>query len=177
VLIGLSGSLLAKLVATLLIVAMIDLAYTRWEFTKRMRMSKRDVRDESKQREGDPRIRARIRALRKEMMKRSKAMRNLPNADVLITNPTHLAIALRYRHGETGAPQLIAKGAGDLAQKMRHVASRHHIPIVQNKLLARTLFREVDHEGYVPEKLYAQVAKIMVWVYAMREAKEKVKIC
>ena len=169
-LLDMSGSLLVKLALTLIVIGVIDFAYTRWEFAKRMRMSRRDVRDENKQREGDPRIRSRIRELRKEMLKRSKAMRNLPSADVLITNPTHIAVALRYQHGSATAPQLVAKGAGELARKMRQVASRHHIPVVQNRLLARTLFREVDYDGFVPEKSYAQLAKIMVWARMMREA-------
>ena len=171
VLVALSGGLLVKLVATLLIIATIDLVYTRWEFGKRMRMSKRDVRDESKNREGDPRIRSRIRELRKEMLKRSKSIANVPRADVLITNPTRLAVALSYQHGSSGAPQVIAKGAGELAQKMRMLATQHQIPVVQNRQLARALFREVDYEGYVPEKWYPQIAKIMVWVYSMRDAK------
>ena len=174
-LIDLTGSVMVKLIFTLFVIAVIDFTYTRWEFAKRMRMSKRDVRDESKNREGDPRIRSRIRELRQEMLKRSKAMRNVPNADVLITNPTRIAVALSYKHGEVGAPQLIAKGAGGLAKQMRAIAYQHHIPVVQNKLLARALFREVDYDGYVPEKLYAQVAKIMVWVYTMRDAKNNRK--
>lgn len=171
-LVDITAGVLVKLVFTLLVIAAIDYAYTRWEFAKRMRMSRRDVRDESKQREGDPRIRSRIRELRKEMLKRSTAMRNLPSADVLITNPTRIAVALKYQHGTASAPQLVAKGAGELARKMRQVASRHHIPVVQNRALARTLFREVDYESYVPEKLYPQLAKIMVWVYAMRQARQ-----
>jgi flagellar biosynthesis protein FlhB len=104
ILVDRTGSVLVKLVLALFIIAIIDFAYTRWEFAKRMRMSRRDVKDESKQREGDPRIRSRIRELRKEMLKRSKAMGNLPSADVLITNPTRLAVALRYQHGAAGAP-------------------------------------------------------------------------
>ncbi len=170
-LIGLVGSLLVKLVLTLLCIALIDIGFTRWEFAKRMRMSKRDVKDESKNRDGDPRIRSRIRELRKDMLKRSKAMAKVPSADVLITNPTRIAIALSYSHGQSAAPQVIAKGAGEMARKMRELAGRHQIPIVQNKTLARALFRMVDYEGYVPEQLYPQVAKIMVWVYTMREAK------
>jgi flagellar biosynthetic protein FlhB len=166
-----TSSVLIKLVLVLLAVGVIDLAYTRWEFSKRMRMSRRDVRDEAKNRDGDPRIRAKLRELRKEMLKRSKALRRLPGADVLITNPTHLAVALSYEHGKAGAPQVVAKGAGDIARKMREVASRHHIPIVQNRPLARALFREVDYDGYVPEKWYPQIARIMVWVYAMRETR------
>jgi len=170
-LIGLAGGLLVKLVLALLVVAMIDLIFSRWEFGKRMRMSKREVKDEVKNREGDPRIRSRIRELRKEMLKRSRSLSRVPAADVLVTNPTRIAVALSYKHGESGAPQVIAKGAGELARSMRMLASRHNIPIVQNRMLARTLFREVDYDGYVPEKLYPQVAKIMVWVYAMRKMK------
>lgn len=170
-LLDLCGTLLVKLVLVLLVISLADLGFTRWEFAKRMRMSKRDVRDESKNRDGDPRIRARIRELRKEVLKRSKSVAKVAQADVLITNPTRLAVALSYSHGKSGAPQVVAKGAGDLARKMRETASRHHVPIVQNRALARALFREVDYDGYVPEKLYPQIAKIMVWVYTMREAK------
>ena len=172
VLIGLCAGIFGKLVLTILILGILDLAYTRWEFAKRMRMSRRDVKDEVKHREGDPRIRARIRELRKEMLKRSKATRKLPTSDVLIVNPTRLAVALCYKEGAAGAPQVVAKGAGDLARKMREVAYRHQIPVVQNRVLARTLFREVDFDGYVPEKLYPQVAKIMVWVYTIRKARQ-----
>ena len=170
-LLALTGSLLVKLVLTLLAIALVDLGFTRWEFAKRMRMSKRDIKDESKNREGDPRIRSRIRELRKEVLKRSKSVAKVATADVLITNPTRIAVALNYSHGKSGAPQVVAKGAGDLARKMRELASQHRVPIVQNRALARALFREVDYDGYVPEKLYPQIAKIMVWVYTMREAK------
>jgi flagellar biosynthesis protein FlhB len=170
-LLTLAGGLLVKLVLALLAIGLLDLMFTRWEFGKRMRMSKRDVRDESKNREGDPRVRARIRELRKETLKRSKSMAQVPGSDVLITNPTRVAVALSYQHGSSGAPKVVAKGAGDLARKMRQMANKHQIPIVQNKMLARALFREVDYDGYVPEKWYPQIAKIMVWVYAAREAR------
>ena len=172
VLITLCAGILGKLVLTILILGVLDLAYIRWEFARRMRMSRRDVKDEVKHREGDPRIRSRIRELRKEMLKRSRATSKLPSSDVLIVNPTRLAVALCYKEGDSGAPQVVAKGAGDLAKKMREVAFRHQIPIVQNRELARTLFREVDFDGYVPEKLYPQVAKIMVWVHTMRKMRQ-----
>ncbi|HEY0588459.1 MAG TPA: EscU/YscU/HrcU family type III secretion system export apparatus switch protein [Pseudoduganella sp.] len=170
-LLGLCGTLLAKMLGALIVIALLDFGFTRWEFGQRMRMSKRDVKDEHKHREGDPRIRARLRDLRKEMLKRSQSAAKVATADVLITNPTHLAVALSYQHGVSGAPQVVAKGAGELARRMRELAGRHGIPVVQNRPLARALFREVDHEGYVPEKWYPQVARIMVWVYTMREAK------
>jgi flagellar biosynthetic protein FlhB len=168
---GLSRSLLVKLVFVLLVVGLLDLMYARWEFSKRMRMSKREVKDEVKNRDGDPRIRSRIRQLRKDMLKRSQSLAKVPSADVLVTNPTHIAIALSYKHGASAAPQVIARGAGEMAQSMRKLASRHQIPIVQNRALARALYRQVGHEGYVPEELYPQIAKIMVWVYAMRRNK------
>jgi len=170
-LLGLCGSLLAKMLVALIIIAMLDFGFTRWEFGQRMRMSKRDVKDEHKNREGDPRIRGRLRDLRKEMLKRSQSAAKVSKADVLITNPTRLAVALSYQHGVSGAPQVVAKGAGELAARMRELAGRNGIPVVQNRPLARALFREVDHDGYVPEKWYPQVARIMVWVYTMREAK------
>jgi flagellar biosynthetic protein FlhB len=170
-LLAMAGALVLKLVFALLVIALLDMLYTRWDYAKRMRMSKRDVKEESKNREGDPRIRSRIRELRREMLKRSKSLGKVASADVLITNPTRLAVALSYQHGTSGAPKVVAKGAGELARTMREMAAKHAIPIVQNKPLARALFREVDHDGYVPEKLYPQIAKIMVWVYSMREAR------
>jgi flagellar biosynthetic protein FlhB len=162
---------LVKLVMVMLVLGLLDVLYVRWEFGKRMRMSKREVKDEVKSREGDPRIRARIRDLRKQMLKRSQALAKVPSADVLVTNPTRVAVAISYKHGVSTAPQVVAKGAGEAARSMRKLASRHQIPIVQNRALARALFREVDYDGYVPEKLYPQVAKIMVWVYAMRRTR------
>ena len=170
-LLDLAGALVLKLVLALLVIALLDMLYTRWDYARRMRMSKRDVREESKNREGDPRIRARIRDLRRDMLKRSRSLGKVASADVLITNPTRLAVALSYQHGVSGAPQVVAKGAGELARSMRQLAAKHNIPIVQNKPLARALFREVDYDGYVPEKLYPQIARIMVWVYSMREAR------
>jgi flagellar biosynthesis protein FlhB len=171
ILLGLCGTLLAKMLVALIVIAMVDFGFTRWEFGQRMRMSKRDVKDEHKHREGDPRIRARLRDLRKEMLKRSQSAAKVSQADVLITNPTRIAVALSYRHGVSGAPQVVAKGAGELARRMRELAGRNGIPVVQNRPLARALFREVERDGFVPEKWYPQVARIMVWVYTMREAK------
>jgi flagellar biosynthetic protein FlhB len=171
VLLKLAGSVLVKLVLALLVVALLDLVFTRWEFAKRMRMRKREIKDESKNREGDPRIRARIRDLRKEMLKRSRSLGQVASADVLITNPTHIAVAISYKQGSGMGPQVVAKGAGELAAAMRKLAGQHHIPVVQNKALARSLYREVDHAGHVPEKFYPQVARIMVWVFAMRKMK------
>jgi flagellar biosynthetic protein FlhB len=163
------ASLGLKMALILGLIALVDLMYTRHAFAKKMRMSQRELKDEVKQREGDPRIRARMRELRREMLKRSLALRQTRNADVLITNPTHLAVALKYEHGRMVSPQLLAKGAGQLAAAMRDIAARHRISVVQNPSLARRLYRELPVDHPVPPELYAQVARIIVWVFAMRE--------
>lgn len=165
--------LLFKLLLAILIIALIDLIYTRHEYGNKMRMSPREIRDEHKQREGDPRIRSRLRQLRNELLKQARGVGKLPDADVLITNPTHIAVALSYRHGEMSAPKLLAKGTGKLAAKMRITARRHHIPIVENPPLARELFKRTDFDQYVPEDLYPKVAKILIWVYAMRDVRQR----
>lgn len=158
-----------RMALILVLIALLDLLFTQREFAKKMRMSVREQKDETKNREGDPRIRARLRQLRLEMLKKSASLRKTRDADVIITNPTHIAIALKYRHGEMSAPLLLAKGAGHLARSMRDIAARHQIPVVQNPPLARRLMRETAVDQAVPEHLYAEVAKIIVWVFAMRE--------
>lgn len=164
-----SSSIGLKMVMALTLIAMIDLIYTRHEFAKKMRMSNQEVKDEIKHRDGDPRIRARIRDLRRENYQRSVALKKTRDADVLITNPTHIAVALKYDHGRMPSPQLIAKGAGGMAAAMREIAALHRIPVVQDPPLARRLHKELPVDHTVPPELYAQVARIIVWVFAMRE--------
>jgi flagellar biosynthetic protein FlhB len=159
-----------KIALMLCLIAAVDYGYTRSEFNKKMRMSRRELKDESKHREGDPRIRARLRELRREALKRSMAVRQTRTADVVLTNPTHFAVALRYVHGEMQSPQLVAKGAGSVAASMREIAAHHRIPVVQNPPLARALYHDIDLNQHVPPTLYAQVARILVWVFAMRQA-------
>jgi flagellar biosynthetic protein FlhB len=158
-----------KIALALALIAALDIAFTRREFGRKMRMSRRELKDEFKEREGDPRIRARLRELRREMLKRSQALRHTRTADVVVTNPTHFAVALRYEHGQMPAPQLVAKGAGQLAAAMREIAWRHRIPIVQNPPLARNLFRDMAIDDHVPAAFHAEVARIIVWVFALRE--------
>ena len=163
------ASLMLKLALVMLVVALLDLGYVRWDFMKKMMMSRREMRDEHKRREGDPKVKARIRELQREMRKRAKALRRVPEADVLITNPTHLAVALRYRREELAAPRLIAKGAGDLAARMKLLARRHGVPVVENRPLARRLFLRGGLEAPIPQAEYPQVARVLAWVYALRE--------
>jgi len=171
-LVGDTADLGLKMALALGLVAAADVLFTRREFGHKMRMSRRELKDEFKNREGDPRIRARLRDLRREMLKRSLALRNTRDADVVLTNPSHYAVALRYVHGEMDAPKVIAKGAGQLAAAMREIASRHRVAVVQNAPLARRLFREADIDQYIPVALHPQVAKIIVWVFAMREQRK-----
>lgn len=158
-----------KIALALCLIALVDFAYTRREFNRKMRMSRRELKDEQKNREGDPRIRARLRELRREALRRSMALRKTSSADVLLTNPTHVAVALRYVDGEMAAPQVVAKGAGALAAVMRQIAARHRIPVVQSPPLARQLFHDVEVDQQVPPALYAEVARILVWIFAMRQ--------
>ena len=167
------ASLGLRLAVVLWFIALLDLVVARRRFAKKMRMSSKEFKDEIKQREGDPRVRSRLRELRREMRKRSQSVRNTRNADVLITNPTHVAIALRYEHGKMAAPELIAKGAGVLAAAMRAIAARHGIPVVQSPSLARKLYRELEVERPLPPEDFAAVARIIVWVLAMKRSQTR----
>jgi flagellar biosynthesis protein FlhB len=163
------ASIIFKLACAIAFIAILDFMYTRWDYANKLKMSRREIKEEVKRRDGDPRVRARIRELQRETLKRSKALSKVKDADVLITNPTHLAVAIKYVRGEMHAPEVVAKGAGELAGLMKDIARKRRIPVVENKRLARALFRQVDFDGPVPEKLYPDVARLLVWVYAMRE--------
>lgn len=168
-----SGGLAAKLCAVLALFALVDLIFARWDFMRSLRMSRKELTDEHKQRDGDPRIKARLKELRHEFLRRTRAVKNVPDADVLITNPTHVAVALRYEHGVSPAPRLVAKGAGGLARRMREIAYRSNVPVVQSPVLARALFKEVEQETFVPERWYPQIARILVWVQTAKAARAR----
>jgi flagellar biosynthetic protein FlhB len=167
-----SCRLLGALVAALMLVALIDLVFSRWEYARRLRMSRRELLEETKQREGDPRIRARLRENRREVLKRTGALSRVKDADVLITNPVHVAVALQYRRAVMPTPIVLAKGAGELASAMMTNARKHGVPIVQSPTLARMLFRAVSIDEPIPEAVFAQVARILAWVFALRAARE-----
>jgi flagellar biosynthetic protein FlhB len=153
-------SLAWQLLLVLLVIALLDLAYVRWDYAKKLRMSRREQKEEIKRREGDPHIRAKRRELQREAAKRSGSLRRVPDADVLITNPTHLAIALQYQRGRAVAPRCIAKGAGETALHMKEMAARHGVQIVEQRALARALFEEVEIDALIPESLYEPVARV-----------------
>jgi flagellar biosynthetic protein FlhB len=150
----------------LLIIASISYAFERWRFERSIKMTKQEIKEEMKESEGDPKIKQRIRSIQREMARR-RMMAEVPKATVVITNPTHLAVALRYKNGETAAPKLTAKGAGEIAAKIRELARLHNVPIVEDKPLARELFkRELD--TYIPEDLYKAVARILAYIYKLK---------
>lgn len=166
------GAIGLRVVIVLTLIAAVDLLFVRRQFATRMRMSKREVKDEHKQREGDPRIRQRQRELRQQMARKVGAIGQAGGADVIIANPTHLAVALEYRHGQMESPRVVAKGAGALALAIRKVGRANAVPVVENRPLARALFRQVEIGQHVPPALYADVARIMVWVLAMRRSRQ-----
>lgn len=151
-------------------VAVFDFAFMKWEYARNMRMSRREIKDEVKRREGDPQVKAKIRELQREAAKRGASLNKIPDADVLITNPTHISVAIRYERGEMPAPTVIAKGAGELALAMRIKARQCNIPVLENKPLARKLFEKVRIDEAVLPETYAQVAKILTSVYRMKAA-------
>ena len=151
----------------LLFLAGIDYAFQRWEYEQQLKMTKQEVKDEYKQREGDPLIKARVRSVQRELAKR-RMMEEVPKADVVITNPSHLAIALEYRREKMLAPKVVAKGAGIIADQIKKIAREKSIPIVEDKLLAQTIYKMVEMGEFIPEVLYRAVAEILAYVYQLR---------
>jgi flagellar biosynthetic protein FlhB len=165
---ALLGSALTLLAGLMFLFALLDFSFNRWEFMRQMRMSKREVKDEHKEREGDPRIKSRLRELRAQWLKRARQLAKVRNADVLLTNPTHYAIALEYRHGEMPAPMITARGSGEMARRMRAEARRRAVPVVEQPALTRALFALRESEVFVPEEHFEKVARVLRWVFAAR---------
>ncbi|MBF0505293.1 MAG: flagellar biosynthesis protein FlhB [Nitrospirae bacterium] len=159
-----------KLVLTSVIVlsifAVADYAYQRWKFLRDLRMTKQEVKEEHKEMEGDPRIKARIRSLQREMA-RKRMMQEVPKADVVITNPTHYAVALKYDSASMGAPAVTAKGANIIAEKIKEIAKTHGVPVFEDKLLARSLYK-LDINQEIPEVFYKALAAILANVYKLK---------
>jgi flagellar biosynthesis protein FlhB len=144
-----------------------DYFYQRWELEKQMRMTKQEVKEEIKSREGDPMIRARVRKLQRELANR-RMMDDVKKADVIITNPTHIAVALQYSK-EMIAPKLIAKGAGEIADRIKKQAKEFNIPIVENKPLARTIYKTLKLGQAIPRELYTAVAEVLSYIFRLKK--------
>ena len=151
----------------LLVLAVLDYAYQRWQYEQSLKMTKQEVKDERKQSEGDPQVKARIRSLQRQAAYQ-QMMAAVPTSDVVITNPTHLAIALRFNPSEMAAPRVVAKGADFIAERIREIAREHRVPVVENKTLARALYKMAEIGDYVPVDLYRAVAEVLAYVYRLK---------
>ncbi len=150
----------------LTVFAVADFAYQRWQYNRNLRMTKQEIKEEYKEVEGNPIVKARIKSLQKEMA-RKRMMQEVPKADVVITNPTHFAVALKYDSPKMGAPTIVAKGANLIAEKIKEIAQKSGVPVFEDKPLARTLFRlNIGQE--IPEMLYRAVATILANVYKLK---------
>lgn len=153
----------------MLAIAMVDYLYQRWQIERDMMMTKQEVKEEMKSREGDPMIKARVRKIQRELAMK-KMMTEVPKGDVVITNPTHIAVVLKYGEG-LPAPQLIAKGADFIAEKIKEIAREKNIPIIENKPLARTIFKTMKIGQVIPKDLFVAVAEVLSYVYRLKKKK------
>jgi flagellar biosynthetic protein FlhB len=152
----------------MILIGLADLLYTRWDYEENLKMTKSEVKDERKQAEGDPMIKNKQRQKMMAVMMR-RMMQDVPKADVVITNPTHLAIAIRYNSLEAPAPLVLAKGAGEVAQRIKDIARENNVPIRENKPLARALYKVVEVGDTIPEEFYQAVAAILAQIYKTKQ--------
>lgn len=151
----------------LIVLAALDYAYQRWQYEESLKMTKQEVKDERKQTEGDPQIKARIRSLQRQAAYH-RMIAEIPKADVVITNPTHLAVALRFDPAEMAAPRVVAKGADHIAGRIRAVAHEHGVPLVENQPLAQALYKVAAPGDTIPVELYRAVAEVLAYVYRLK---------
>lgn len=159
-----SFSLTLKIGIIFLFLAALDFAYQKWDYKKSMMMTMQEVKEEHKEREGNPLVKGRIRNLQREMARR-RMMDDVKTADVIVTNPTHFAVALKYRAHEMPAPRVVARGAGFVALRIKEVAAQHRVPLVENKPLAQGLYHAVNVGDYIPEKFYLIVAELLAGIF------------
>lgn len=165
------GALLAKAFLTMVgglgAIALLDGPYQMWHYADKMKMTRQEVIQESKESDGNPQIKGKIRQMQREMSRR-RMMQNVPTADVIVTNPTHYAVALKYGDGQRGAPRVVAKGVDEVAAKIRELGKEHKVAILEAPALARALFKHSDIDDEIPEALYSAVAEVLAYVYQLR---------
>ena len=169
--IGHMGDIIGKVFllasGAMIFIVVLDLPYQLWNFYNKLKMTKEQLRQEAKESEGDPHVKARIRAQQREVARR-RMMAEVPGADVVVTNPTHYAVALKYSEGKMGAPRVVAKGADLVAAKIRELAAEHRVPLLEAPPLARALFRHTEIGDEIPATLYAAVAEVLAYVFQLR---------
>ncbi|WP_325099022.1 flagellar biosynthesis protein FlhB [Burkholderia contaminans] len=154
-------------VAGMLVVAALDVPYQIWQYNKKLRMTKEEVKREHRENEGDPHVKGRIRQQQRAIARR-RMMAAVPKADVVVTNPTHFAVALQYTDGEMRAPKVVAKGVNLVAARIRELAAEHNVPLLEAPPLARALYHNVELEREIPGSLYSAVAEVLAWVYQLK---------
>ncbi|MGU7784531.1 flagellar biosynthesis protein FlhB [Burkholderia sp. PU8-34] len=154
-------------VAGMLVVAALDVPYQIWQYNKKLRMTKEEVKREHRENEGDPHVKGRIRQQQRAIARR-RMMAAVPKADVVVTNPTHFAVALQYTDGAMRAPKVVAKGVNLVAARIRELAAEHNVPLLEAPPLARALYHNVELEREIPGSLYAAVAEVLAWVYQLK---------
>jgi len=167
---GLAISLTYRIGMAYVVIAIIDYSYQRWQYDKNTKMTKEEVKEEMKQREGDPMIKNRIRGQQRRMA-RIRMMSNVHKADVIITNPTHLAIAIQYDQNSMNAPKILAKGAFLMAERIVNIARASNIPIIQNIPLAHAIYKSVNIDQEIPPELYVAMAEVLARIYSLRNKK------
>ena len=155
------------LVGALVLIAGIDAPYQMWQHATKLKMTRQEIRDEHKESEGNPEIKAKIRMQQREIARR-RMMAEVPTADVVVTNPTHYAVALKYEDGKMKAPKVVAKGVDVLAAKIREVATENEVPLLEAPALARVLYRHAELDDEIPEMLYVAVAEVLAYVFQLR---------
>ncbi|MFC5429120.1 flagellar biosynthesis protein FlhB [Paraburkholderia denitrificans] len=158
-------------VAGMFVVAALDVPYQLWSYYRKLRMTKEEVKREHRENEGDPHVKGRIRAQQRAMARR-RMMAQVPKADVVVTNPTHFAVALQYTDGQMRAPKVIAKGVNLVAARIREIATEHNVPLLEAPPLARALYHNVDLNREIPGPLYGAVAQVLAWVYQLKRFRE-----
>lgn len=161
------GGSFILIASTLILIAMIDAPFQLWQHKKQLKMTRQEVREEMKDTEGRPEVKGRIRNLQREMAQR-RMMEEIPKADVIVTNPTHYAIALRYDQDNMLAPEVVAKGCGEVAANIRRVGLEHEVPMVESPMLARAIYFNTELGDAIPAGLYLAVAKILAYVFQLR---------
>lgn len=152
------------------VLAIIDFAFQKYQYEKNLMMSKQEIKEEYKQSEGDPQIKSKIKQKQRELAMR-RMMQDVPKADVIITNPTHFAVAVKYDKNKHSAPYVLAKGQDIMAQKIKSIGKENEVPIVENKPLARLLYKNVDINETIPQDLYQAVAEVLAYVYSVKKKK------
>jgi flagellar biosynthesis protein FlhB len=169
---SITGSALISLTCALVLIAAIDVPFQLWQYNREMRMTREEIRQENKESEGSPEMRGHIRAMQREMAER-RMMDDVPKADVIVVNPTHYAVALRYDDKTMRAPTVVAKGVDLMAARIREVASEHKVPIFEAPPLARALHRSVEIGDEIPADLYAAVAQVLTYIFQLRAARRE----